>query len=461
MSLTSIYFLLFSLLGAIAYRFIAVKYKSWLILLLNTLFLLQFSLIHLIVFVAVVGISYVSSVFIAHSKKPFICLYSTIVLLLGLLFSLKSTDVRLGLSIYVGIIGLSYYTLQAIAYLTELSLDNRFKKVSFIELVLYLGFFPKLLQGPIEHPTKFLMQLRVAQNPTEKQVTTGIQRLLWGLFKKLVIANHLQTMAMGMLDANNPIDGWVLGLGYLLYSLYLFIDFSAYCDIAIGISGLYGISLTENFKQPFSATSITDFWRRWHITLIAWLRQYIYEPIVFKYRSYGIIAIAGGILLTFLLSGVWHGLALTFLCWALLHGTMVSIELLFHRLPWVSRIKIPKFALQIWVFVFFSIGNIFFTASDMHEAIQHVQNIATVSHWEFNHALYQLAIPVAGGGEPWQLANCTIYLILGILTVRYELFILQKTATEKLNVPLLFILTLLIILFAKFDGASEFIYQVF
>jgi len=253
---------------------------------------------------------------------------------------------------------------------------------NILTYALYVMFFPQLVAGPIERPAHLLPQFKVVHDFKAQNLRMGLERMLWGFFKKLVIADQIAVI-IDRLYANLPNDGPSLILIAVLFSYQLFADFSGYSDIAIGTARALGYELSENFNRPYSARSISQFWRKWHMSLSNWIRDYLYIPLggnrVSKIRWYF------NLLLTFVLIGLWHGANWTFVMFGATHGVYMIIGSATEKMrQWVSDFtrlsKIPKIksAMQVFsVFALVSFGWIFFRAESLKEAwfiISHLTN---------------------------------------------------------------------------------------
>ena len=221
-------------------------------------------------------------------------------------------------------IGLSYVTFQMISYLVDVWKGNTPVEKDFMALSVYLLFFPKLISGPITRYKPFALQMEKL-NPSVEDVAAGFRRLLAGFVKRALIANQLALLANAVFNlptANvEPKFAW---LALIAYTLQIFFDFSGYTDMAIGLGMMIGFRLPENFDFPYIAQSVSDFWRRWHITLSTWFREYVFYPLERKRFRWAGQQI--NILIVFLLTGLWHGFKPTFIVWGLLHGFALAVE---------------------------------------------------------------------------------------------------------------------------------------
>ena len=215
-------------------------------------------------------------------------------------------------------IGISFFTFKTIAYLVEVWRGNLPVQTHFGKYALYVAFFPEVTSGPIQRPADLLAQIDTPHPFCSAQAMQGAQLMLWGFFKKLVIADNLATyVQVGFLKPGTVVGGSVVAAA-VLYSIQLYCDFAGYSDIAIGCMKLFGYHVPANFKSPYFATSIKDFWARWHISLSSFLRDYVYFPLGGSRK--GVVRTCINLLLTFFISGLWHGTGLQFVVWGLLHG---------------------------------------------------------------------------------------------------------------------------------------------
>ncbi len=221
-------------------------------------------------------------------------------------------------------IGISFYSFQAISYCVDIYQKKIKPECHAGHFALYLSFFPKLISGPIERGANLLPQLREGKPFSSSLFLSGVQLFFWGLFKKVVIADRLG-MYVDMVFSH-PQDYWgkTAILAAWFFALQIYCDFSAYTDMAIGCGRIFGIELSRNFNFPYLARSVTEFWQRWHITLTSWFRDYVYIPLGGNRVAVGRFAI--NIMAVFVLSGLWHGAAWTFIFWGGLHGFFYLIE---------------------------------------------------------------------------------------------------------------------------------------
>lgn len=254
-------------------------------------------------------------------------------------------------------LGVSYYTLQAISYLADVYLGTAEAERHVGRFAVYLGFFPKLLQGPIERAGDLLPQLQRLQGFDYENVRSGLVLFGWGLFKKVVVANRLAPFVNSVYYDPHGYAGITLAAATYMYAIQIYADFSGYTDMALGIARIFNIQLTQNFNSPYMATSVADFWRRWHISFSRWILDYIFKPLQMEWRDARTLGLAAALMVTFLFSGLWHGVSVTFVIWGALHGVFLATSVLMKGRKKVtsrhSEFTIHPFRRFIQVFVTF------------------------------------------------------------------------------------------------------------
>src|SRR5450755_2668434 len=220
-------------------------------------------------------------------------------------------------------VGLSFHTFQAMSYTIEVYRGRVPAEKSLLEYALYVAFFPQMVAGPIERPYELLPQFHREPKVTFEGVRAGMAQALWGLFKKMVLADNVADFVKLVYDTPRHYDGSALLLATVLFSLQIYCDFSGYTDIALGLARMMGYELRINFMQPYFSRSVGEFWRRWHISLSTWFRDYVYIPLggnrVTLPRHYG------NLMITFVVSGLWHGANWTFVIWGFLHAIYLIV----------------------------------------------------------------------------------------------------------------------------------------
>lgn len=278
-------------------------------------------------------------------------------------------------------LGISYITFQAIGYLIEINRGNQNPEKNFGLFATYVLFFPKLLSGPIERAHNFIPQLYQKHEFNYEQVVKGLKRILWGLFLKLVVANRLSLYTDAVFNNFDKHSGITLFIASVFFTIQLYADFAGYTDLAIGSAQILGYRLMENFNSPFIAKSVTEFWRRWHISLTTWVNEYIYNPIVINLRSWNKWAVVFAAMLTFLILGFWHGASWNFIIFGLLQGIALTIEFLSRRLRKRIRSKIPSWLNTVlgisFTFGYFCFSIVFFKANTASDAFSIVEKISS------------------------------------------------------------------------------------
>lgn len=257
-------------------------------------------------------------------------------------------------------VGISFYTFQTLSYVIDVYRGNVKPEEHFGYYALFVSFFPQLVAGPIERPENLLPQLRAGRRLTTQRLSDGGWLLLAGYFKKIVIADSLAPFVDRVYGTPETAVGPEILLASILFGIQIYCDFSGYSDIARGTAMWLGIDLTENFRHPYRAASIRDFWRRWHISLTSWFTDYIYIPLGGSHK--GLPRQILNILAIFLLSGLWHGAGWTFLLWGLIHGLYQVGSVLLERqkkgtvqksVGWVAWSRIRTFLLVSFAWLFF------------------------------------------------------------------------------------------------------------
>jgi len=254
--------------------------------------------------------------------------------------------------------GISFYTFQSLSYVIDVYRGKIPACRNIAQYALYVTFFPQLVAGPIERAPHLMPQLALEHRFDVADLQAGMFRILQGFFKKAVLADHLGVfvdgvfngVAAGQVSELSPVE---LILAGVFFTFQIYFDFSGYSDIAIGIARIFGVRLMENFNAPLLATSIYDFWKRWHISLTSWFREYVYFSLGGSRKGRPLAIV--NVLIVFFLSGLWHGAAWTFVAWGVCHGVAYVLERPWRKLPvkhpWLGRIK--TFALVVLFFTLF------------------------------------------------------------------------------------------------------------
>ena len=343
MLFNSLQFLFFFMVVTPTYYLLpAQRLRVWLLLLLaSCYFYMSFVPAYILILGGTIVIDYFAGIRIAQSsgRKRKAWLISSLIANIGILAYYKYANFllhNLGVLVHVAIpnydlpfleiilpIGLSFHTFQAMSYTIEVYRNNQLPERNFLVYALYVMFYPQLVAGPIERPQNILHQFHEYKRYDWDNVKHGLTRMLWGFFKKVVIADRAAIAVNYCYDHIPQLSGLALLGGAVLYSFQIYCDFSGCSDIAIGAARVMGIRLMENFERPYGAPNITTFWTRWHISLSTWFRDYLYIPL--GGSRCGPLRKRFNLLLTFLLSGLWHGARWTFVVWGMLHGLLATI----------------------------------------------------------------------------------------------------------------------------------------
>lgn len=268
-------------------------------------------------------------------------------------------------------VGLSYTTFKSLSYLFDVKNEMAEEpEPSYLHYLAYVSFFPNLLAGPIHRAVDWLPQLRAPFALNREQVGRAFFWFLSGLFKKAVIADPLAADYVNRIfDSPDRYSGFENLMATYAYGVHLFCDFSGYTDMALAVALLLGFDLAANFNEPFKARNVGEFWRRWHITLSTWFQDYVYLPLSYRWRSWGRWGAVLAVLLTFLLSGLWHGAGWTFILWGASHGAAIAWETATLRTRQGLRKRLPVFlydALSLLLtFQFLSLTYVLFRAEDL------------------------------------------------------------------------------------------------
>ena len=357
-------------------------------------------------------------------------------------------------------IGLSFYTFQAISYVADLYTGKMKPLKSPVKYSIYMTWFPKWMSGPIERAGTFVDQLKYSGNIRSYsflRITAAAPYFIWGLVMKLLIADKIAKPVDAAFAGIGSMGPLALLLASLLYTLQIYCDFAGYTNIAIGLSKLFGIDLTQNFKTPYLAENITDFWRRWHISLSSFLRDYIYIPLGGNRK--GALRKHLNTVIVFFICGMWHGAGLSFIVWGLLHGffSIVTAFLKKSKLDFLVKGGIGR----VLTFIAVSFAWIFFRADSMSQALQFIKGM--VPGINANGAAAGLAISegeiLSLGTMDWWIAGIAlaVLFILDILAYRRDsvppALMIESLGANRRIVILAAVLSLVLI-FGEY-GAGE------
>ena len=244
-------------------------------------------------------------------------------------------------------VGISFYTFQTMSYTIDIYKGRMKPTKDAFQFFAFVAFFPQLVAGPIERARRFLPQFGQNQQFDAAKATSGLRLMLWGFFKKIVIADNLAVFVDHIFDHPEGFSAYGILLGGILFAFQIYCDFSGYSDIAIGLGKTMGFDLVRNFDKPYLSKSFSEFWRRWHISLSTWFRDYVYIPLGGNRLSGSRTNI--NLLVTFVLSGLWHGANFTFLIWGFLHGIMLILEKRLGTLKHGASLFIFLISAILWI----------------------------------------------------------------------------------------------------------------
>jgi alginate O-acetyltransferase complex protein AlgI len=352
-------------------------------------------------------------------------------------------------------VGISFYTFQTLSYTIDIY-NKKIKPEKHLgKFALYVSFFPQLVAGPIERASNLLPQFKVFKNANQKDFIAGFSQVIFGLFKKIVVADTAAIYVNSVYGYHDLNNGLTLIIATYAFAFQIYCDFSGYSDIAIGSARMLGYDLMDNFKIPYFSKNITEFWRRWHISLSSWLKDYLYIPLggnrkgkIFTYRN---------LLITMLLGGLWHGASWNFVIWGGING----LALAFEKFTGVRNLDniANKNIVRKWVFAFITFNIIaltwvFFRAETLEKATD-ILNIIGSNFW--------------AGGLAIKDTSVFMNLIIGVvLLLIFEYFFLRKVnfnnfiLRKKLSFVVIFnsILIIIMVLMGVSEG-SQFIYFQF
>lgn len=395
MLFNSFQFFLFFPIVTILYFLLPHSYRWFLLLAASCFFYMVFIPLYILILIFTIIIDYFAGIYLEKIKDPskrkkFLIL--SLVVNIGILAVFKYYNFFIdnfnevihwmgfkSQMYYLEIIlpiGLSFHTFQAMSYTIEVYRGNQKAEKHFGIYALYVMFYPQLVAGPIERPQNILHQFREKQPLLYENVSAGLKQMLWGLAKKVIIADRLSVVVDAVYQDPSQHNSLSLIIATWLFAFQIYCDFSGYSDIALGAARVMGFRLMENFRTPYVATSVKKFWERWHISLSTWFRDYLYIPLggnrVSRQRWYF------NLFIVFAISGFWHGAKWTFITWGALHGLYLVIGALVkpEQRNFIPKGRWVKLLALFFTFNLVCLGWIFFRADSMNDALQVLQGIA-------------------------------------------------------------------------------------
>lgn len=478
MVFNSFEYIIFMLIIVLLYYSIRNKYQWVLLLVSSYLFYMSWNVKHTVLLLLCTVITWVGArliVLSSNQTKRKLYLFLSIVsnvLILGIykyynffVVSFQSLLNKIGFNVqFVTLnlllpVGISFFIFRALSYTIDVYRGEIEEVTNFGKYALFVSFFPELVSGPIEKPKYLISQIDEIHNFFSENIVSGAQLIVWGYLKKIIVADRLAIVVDTVFNNEENFAGQGVFIAILFFSMQIYFDFSSYSDMAIGSAKLLGYDLKQNFRRPYLSKSIAEFWRRWHISLSTWFKDYIYIPLGGSRK--GIWRWGINICIVFLVSGLWHGAAWTFVIWGGLHAILQIAEKPFVKIklkPIVSRIVQPL--LIVFNFILVSLCWVFFRADSVSSALYMFRNI-----FPFRG---DFVLDTLGIGKQDFIFSIVIVLIFMIIEVvqergRIDLLVLfNKTPIYIRYIVYIFAL-MFIIMFGVYGELSpdSFIYQKF
>ncbi|RYE22466.1 MAG: MBOAT family protein [Sphingobacteriales bacterium] len=396
MIFNSISFIIFFILTTIVYFLLPHRFRWLFLLAISCYFYMAFKPIYILILAFTIIVDYFAGILMEDKpKQARLYLWLSIIANVGVLAIFKYYNfINENLTMLLGRfavkneipylhiilpLGLSFHTFQAMSYTIEVYRGNQKAERHFGIYSLYVMYYPQMVAGPIERPQNMLHQFYEKVDFDYERIVAGLKQMLWGMFKKVVIADRLTLYVDAVFNNPEHHSGISCLVAGIFFTFQMYCDFSGYTDIALGASKVLGINLMTNFNFPLFSRSMTEYWRRWHISLSTWFSDYLFTPVITTLRNWGKTAIVFGLMLTFFTSGVWHGAGWTYIIWGLMHGLALSYEFLtkksrkklFNKLPQ----KVNEWLSVALTFSYVTLSLIIFRAATVHDACTIVGNI--------------------------------------------------------------------------------------
>lgn len=446
MAVISLSFLFFVFMVCLGYFILPMKTRPYWLLTASLFFYACFDLRYFIFLGMSVATTYIAARYVAsldesknRLKKAVLAI--TIICNIGFLVFVKYFNYSLSIigsiagvempqySLIVPL-GVAFYSLQAVSYLVDVYKGKYEPEKNFLKYMLYMTYFPIIMQGPISRYNQLAQTLFVPHSFSWDRMKSGISLMIWGAFKKMVIADRAAIFVNQVFNNYVDYEGVVVVVAILLYTIQLYTDFSGCVDISRGVSEVLGIEIINNFNHPYFATSIKDFWRRWHISLSSWFRDYIYIPL--GGSRVGTVRKYLNVMIVFFVSGLWHGVGLNFIIWGFLHGAYQVVgaltssirEKVYEKWSVNREVFSYKFLQQIFTFGLVSFAWLFFRASGAGAAVHMMRSaIKGFKLWSFTDgSLLQLGLD----GLDWNV------LILAIVVLWIVSFLQERGSVRAL-----------------------------
>ena len=464
MSFISFEFVLLFLLCFTLYHFVNDKGRKFVLLAASGVFIGYFNPLFLVTALAVSFFTYGAAIFVeqTHEKKrgSRLIYWSSISCLVLCWIGFRYANQLIGNSGFIFPLGMSFYTFQAIGYLTEVYWEEEKAERNLMDFLLYMLLFMKFLSGPIERSADLLPQVRRFSPASYSMMTYGLRLILVGLVKKLLLADHIAPYIDGVFDSMHTVSGVQLFMACLLYPIELYVDFSGYTDMAIGTGMLFGLKLSPNFAHPFAAQTTAEFWRRWHISLSSWVRDYLFLPLSSFTRRWGQWGVAASLMVAFIALGIWHGAGWTFAVYGLIQGLVIVWELRTEKIRNVIRKRIGKrlFSMLsvIRTYLIFAVSLVFFKAQSVSDAFYFLRNISFQTHasWKEINIGMSDHICIVAGSTLLLMLLYDFFMSKGDLHLRFE----KQPAFVRWTVY--YLIVFVVFAYGMF-GTEDFIYLQF
>lgn len=355
-------------------------------------------------------------------------------------------------------LGISYFVFRMLSYLIEIHRGGIIPTRNFILFATFVAFFPCMLSGPIDRPNTFLPQLAKARPFDARIATDGLRQILWGMFKKMAVADTLAVFVDEYLSVEMiaNVRGSTMFFVIIAYTFQIYADFSGYSDMAIGVGKLLNVKITKNFNYPFFSLNIADFWRRWHMSLTNWMTDYVYLPLSFILRGWRKVGIIIAIIINFIIVGIWHGANWNYVLYGFYHG-LLFIPLLFFRTMNsskevdVNRLNLPRikdFGCMLLTFLFVAFGMIIFRSNNIDIFLQVIHSFGNDP----------ISMPEFGSKTAWLMTIC---MLLTEWIMRKREYGLDLSSVNSRFLRWSCYLLLIFSIFALGGGEQHYIYQVF
>lgn len=363
-------------------------------------------------------------------------------------------------------VGISFHIFQNVGYTTDVYRREVPVEKHFGHYALFASFFPQLVAGPIERTANLLPQLKKEHRFVYGQAASGLRWILIGLFKKVAIADTIAIFVDNVYNDIDNFNGLALVLATILFAFQIYCDFSGYSDIALGSARMLGIELMVNFRSPYYSLSIADFWRRWHISLSSWFRDNVYIPL--GGSRVKLCRHLSNLLITFILSGIWHGAGWNFIIWGGLHGLYLCAEVIYEKLklPMASDNSIVmRFVKRVFVFIFVGIAWVFFRADSINDAFHAFKRM--LRNWDLYLNFTYVKKTLATMGFTKFSLVLTVLVLIMLFAIDYFNFkkpvdMLISKWVLPLRWGLYFFMSIVLLLCAMFTSQSQtFIYFQF